>query len=174
MDRNGLTLKLHVRDLIRFVGCRLPAIANDEVNIRVSLVVVPAGSVPRLEVHGQAINFSLEPASAPLCSTLRQPARRPGLPTTRGCEQIHQVFRQNFHVSIFPRLSQKERKLLGQEKGWVDGTLLSSYPSEYKEGRVGNLRMIMMGLSVAKGMYCKFRSIVLVGLDGEIRDTHRA
>jgi len=80
-----LTLEFHVRDLIRLVSGRFPAIADDEVNIGVLLVVVAAGSVLRLVVHGHADSFGLEPPAAPRRSaSLMQFSRLPGLAITRG------------------------------------------------------------------------------------------
>lgn len=82
-----LTLEFHVRDLVRLVSGPLSAVADDEVDIGVLLVVIAAGSVPRLVVHGHADNFGLEPPAAPRrsASPLQLP-KLPGLATTRGCE----------------------------------------------------------------------------------------
>lgn len=82
----SLTLEFHVRDLIRLISDRLPAHADDEVNIGVLLVVVAAGSVPRLVVHGHADSFGLEPPAAPRRSaSLMQFLKLPGLAITRDC-----------------------------------------------------------------------------------------
>lgn len=81
-----LTLEFHVRDLVRLVSGRLPAVADDEVDMGELLVVVAAGSVPRFVVHGHADNFGLEPPAAPRRSaSLLQLPRLPGLATTQGC-----------------------------------------------------------------------------------------
>lgn len=78
-----LTLEFHVRDLVRLVSGHFPAVADDEVDVGVLLVVIAAGSVPRLVVHGHANNFGLEPPAAPRRS---QRPKLPGLAITRGCE----------------------------------------------------------------------------------------
>lgn len=55
------TLQLHVRNLVRTIGCRFSAVADDKVNIGVLVFVfIVAGAVPvlvpRFEVHGQRTN----------------------------------------------------------------------------------------------------------------------
>lgn len=86
LGKSPPTFEFHVRDLVRLVSGRLHAVVDDEVNIsELLVVVVAAGSVPRLVVHGHADSLGLEPP--PVAPPRRSASllRRPGLATTRGC-----------------------------------------------------------------------------------------